>query len=803
MIFKKINIFILWFLVVEMSALIKSMIKSTDPSEQCTIWSKKHIFNTSNTHYLNMTSILVEFKSFDELNVSVCANLSYRVEILRMYPYDHLMLDNSLDISQFLKKFQFPEKKVKFLVLYNIKGFTQATNKSTLIHNELSDFVVSLEDSYFDFYFDGRRRINRELCIKSNFNRRSTHFFGSMKSLFMTNSPFYSKSVCPYVFANTNLQQVAFFQISNSLIYKNQLTFLDINETHQFDLNVNIKKVLLNLAYEKVSTEIINKHVFKYLQFLDLTGIVYGIQSDLFSHFTKIKLIILNIDNFQEFFQNGLKWMHLLNQDLNVNLSIASEFNENIKRVIIVQFFDPKLPFNKAYEYPDKDFCLFKDFPHTQLIYPSIIVAKHVECTCTIYWLIQYSKYYLNEDFSFYETNFLIDYPYKFESYSIRYCLKDIGFLNASLKCKFEDKLHSCHKRNSIFYHKMFELSGNLNVLYKFQWMQYLIGVIFQALFSLIAIFTNSLTIYVVRNMDKKYQKNRMYKHILVNSSFNILYSLLRLLSLMSICIYPRTSFCSRVEKYQATQYSRIYLGHLLENAVRLCCNFSYIFLSLSRFITTTKLKANHVMFRRIENLNVNRFYTAIFLVSILFSAYLPFQFKVNKFHSSFDKGYPFDAYGINYCETNFDNSIKLFFKCRLFSVLNVMNNVLNNIIFLFISACIDLFLIRFSNETLKMKLKLYNNQQSINEALKFRKNINKMILSYGILYFFSHILEFVTAILLLIYRKRLVEYCYYIFNCDIVIELAQAFNFLSISLLFFMYKRFDNNFRTCLKNIL
>ena len=51
---------------------------------------------------------------------------------------------------------------------------------------------------------------------------------------------------------------------------------------------------------------------------------------------------------------------------------------------------------SESYSFPAEDFCLYADFPHSKLIFPSIESAANLECTCTLIWLTQYYPYYTN-----------------------------------------------------------------------------------------------------------------------------------------------------------------------------------------------------------------------------------------------------------------------------------------------------------------------------------------------------------------------------------------------------------------------
>ena len=757
--------------------------------KDCDSWRENHIFIENDSHNLNRSSICVEFASFEDLMNLTCGDLKFKIDSLSIYSSRYILLDNNLDIGGFMNLFKF--SKIKLVYLQKIKGFNKISNQAA--KKIFSSYILNLEHSKFYFYLD-HQLITKEACRIENFPRRSSNYFGSIDTLFMINSPFYSKETCPYVFLNSVLYQLGLFTISNSFIFKNQFGFLDINQTQTFDLNVQIKKLLLNVAYEDLDRNLLNKYVFKELMFFDLTGIVYSIENDLFKNFEKIKLIILNIENFSTFFQSGLKWMTFLNQNINVELNDAKQFDEYKNRAIIVQFFDPKLVFNIPYEYPNEDFCLFKDFPHNQLIYPAIVVAKQIECSCTIYWLIQYSKLYLNDDFSFYKVKMVTDYPFNFETYSIRYCLKEKNYSKIITECNFKKMSEKCLGYNYEVNRK-FTFSGNLNNSYHFKWLQFIIQVIIQSLLCAVGIFTNTITIIVITNLDPKLLDNPMYKHIRINSIFNIVYCFLGITSLMGVCIYEISSFCSSLAKFVITQYYQIYFDHFFKNVVRLCSNISYIALSLSRFLSTTKTSETFKVFKKFSQTRVKFFYLIILSISIILSMHMPFEWKVNKHHNNLDKGSPFDAYDINHCQEEFVDSKSSAVKCNLFAVLNMINNVVNNIAFLFLSVFIDICLIKFSNDNLMRKLALFTDVNVINEAKKFKKRINKMIISFGILYFLSHVMEFTVAVLFLVFSRQLKDFCYYSFYCNEVIELVQTFNFLSVSLQFFFFKRFDRNF--------
>ena len=175
------------------------------------------------------------------------------------------------------------------------------------------------------------------------------------------------------------------------------------------------------------------------------------------------------------------------------------------------------------------------------------------------------------------------------------------------------------------------------------------------------------------------------------------------------------------------------------------------------------------------------------------------FQYKVNKV-VFLDKNLPFDSFGLNFCENNdfityYNLDIK--FKCNLFKAFNTVNNILNNIVFFVLSVCIDMCLIQFTNRNLARKVKLFSISESLalQQAIKLKEKASKLTLFNGMLYFISHIPDFVVSILLLIYGEKMSNFCFSLFSCVELLQIMQSFNFFSLAFQFFIFKKFDKNF--------
>jgi len=332
--------------------------------------------------------------------------------------------------------------------------------------------------------------------------------------------------------------------------------------------------------------------------------------------------------------------------------------------------------------------------------------------------------------------------------------------------------------------------------MFHFKWLEYLIEIYLQPVLACMGVLTNLLNVILCERMRRqaKLTKNVMYKHMYANSLFSLLYCLIRSLSLINTCIFPANSFCSSVLKTKSAQYFKIIVGLFACNTIKLCSNFSYISFSTSRLFLSGANQSTR--FHRFEKFNLKLYYALVCVFSSLLSTPMLFKYKPNEYYSSFDKNFPYDAYGINYCNIAPFRVESFVTLCRMFPILDMINNVLNSIVFMFVSLLLDACLFKAAGETLRRKKDLLRDVTHLEEAVKCREHITWFVLLNSLIFFCSHVPEFVTQILLLVYARRLSDFCYYYFSCSKILEMSQAANLVAISVSFFIYHKFDKNFR-------
>jgi hypothetical protein len=629
---------------------------------------------------------------------------------------------------------------------------------------------------------------------------------------------FFNNKICPYVFLNTKLVRLDLYEISDSLIFRNRLEFLNISETNGFSINNKLGYINFYVYNGAVTLTNLNPFAFQPLKFLIIKGNLEQFDENLFENFKEISFISVKSDDLINFFHRGTKWLNSINKNLNVSLS-SLDFRKNIHKLVSVEFaVQSFLFFNKFYTFPDEDICLFKNFPHSQLVLPLMVFDNTKfnphEFSCTLAWLVQYYPFYFSNNFTVFSQYINMETEESLTFADEILIQFQIGLAQEKFNtCNFSQRFEKCDFNTDF---KTFPLNGLESSKFALKWFQYIIEVYMRTFLCVIGLITNFITLKVIRN--KKHAKNfarSTYKHIFVNALFNIGYCLIYLFSLMNICIYPKTSFCSSIFLTEFAQYFYIYVILFLGNTFRLCCNISYIFFSISRFALSGTSNKNRLR-KLIENQNIKRFYFIVFFLTLGFSSFLLFENKVNKLFQDFNGLDTVNlnrnnAYDVKYCESNrselIKSSMKFFFipsfyiGCEIFKWFNLVNNILNNGLFLIISIFVDIFMIRYSNKLIEKKKTL--NSPHLNEAIAYKTKLNKMIITNGALYFFSHAPEFiVTLIYNFVKSDSFINFCYELYDCTSIIEMAQAFHFISIGFQFFIFLKFDQNFKHSIQDL-
>jgi hypothetical protein len=757
---------------------------------ECENESKKYLSNNKRSDEENLTfSFMVNFKEFNDLILK--CNQTYNItKYVSMWPKKPLILDKNIVLKKIFNQSRIDS--IEIFEIGNIKGIDLNSRPFILARNRFKQVTfLHIFHSNLDTYSNSVL-INSDECSLEKYNR-TIHFIKFMYGIRFHQSR-YPQKWCPYFFKDFDAVNLVLKEIKNSFLSKNRLNFYQLNTTFVF-----LKKLYalqLIMTYETLDNKNLSPSLFKNMEYFGVTGVLNGIQSDLFIDFQNLKIIDLAISNLKELFHQGNQWM----DSLNINKSKKSK--KHAKNSLILKFIYLKqsVSFDSIYEFPNEDLCLFKEFPHERLVYPLIVPGKQLECTCTLLWLQSNITKYIDE------IKLTKDYNLNYQEEYVESSFKNVFlYCNESFNvshCNFNQTFKLCpshHKDNREFAHKIV-FQNDIDILYMIKFLNFILLVILQPIFCLIGIVHNTLTILVIKNKNKKKEfQEPMYKHIIINAVFNIIYCLIISFKLINTCIfYSPSVFCSSVYQEEWAQNLKIVLVQFLGTSAKFCSNFSYIIFSISRLWLITRRKVNNA------NDKNKKLYTLIYifvlvLTSFIFSLFKLFQYRINNYFytNTSNKEFPFEIRDEIYC--NDENNR---FQCKLFYIFKIANRSLNDVLFVILNLIIDLVLLVKYRKHMKRKLKQINDVAQHKLIEKNTKYINRMILFNSLIYVLSHLPEFTMTLLLKVYSKKISNFCNDKLSCDLLNEEAEFFSFISIVCQFYVFKIFDRNFKSSLNQM-
>ena len=226
----------------------------TNQTDQCRTWIVEHVFENTELHRQSEmhSFIYVQLKNFNELTSINCTNLlKLPTEFLLINADQDTLVEENIHFNEILNMIAFPANEFKPKIqINNILGFNQYENRAKENFDHIK-YEFNLDKVKFDFYLN-KTLITRETCRHENFYGKQIEYFWPMKSVFFNNEVSYSRPVCPYVFLNSHLLQLGLHQITNSLIYKNRLEFLNIDHEIPSNISLNIQHLWYHRKIELV-----------------------------------------------------------------------------------------------------------------------------------------------------------------------------------------------------------------------------------------------------------------------------------------------------------------------------------------------------------------------------------------------------------------------------------------------------------------------------------------------------------------------------------------------------------------------
>ncbi|CAF0826340.1 unnamed protein product [Brachionus calyciflorus] len=219
----------------------------------------------------------------------------------------------------------------------------------------------------------------------------------------------------------TQINMIYFYNISSSAIRSCKF-YINI----YIHVNYRTPNIVFIDSNFNISTHFLSN--FLYLNSLTIHNSDVILDDGLFRYFDSLFFIYLKLNDYKKFFKSTQnKWLLSYGSykpiDFNDCFSITKKNGMNF--IYEIEF--------DAYDFPNEDFCYFKDFPHQKLVFPVVKYNQNLKCTCTLIWLIQNLKLK-----SFIQSKNLDEIT---NSVIIK-CLKNLDKINKG--CDFNNRLKAC-----------------------------------------------------------------------------------------------------------------------------------------------------------------------------------------------------------------------------------------------------------------------------------------------------------------------------------------------------------------------
>ncbi|CAF0778807.1 unnamed protein product [Brachionus calyciflorus] len=564
----------------------------------------------------------------------------------------------------------------------------------------------------------------------------------------------YHPKLCPLIFYNLKMRILKFKSIQNSFISKNIFSFMSINFSNKFKL----KSLRISTYKLSLKSDLLNENVFDNLEELSIMGYLDLIDSSTLKTISTLDKLFLDLFDTQKFLIKHLNWLNQLNSSLDKQMTFY-------------------LTNREEYKFPNKDFCIYKNFPNFNLIKFAITSTK---CTCSILWI------------------------------------RKICDNRQNISCDFEKLIKNC----DLFQITKSQFKTDFSLVYKGEYLfyaAYLNNISFYITLtgSIFGFLTNLISMLIV--MQKKNLKNKfetkMFDLIKYASITDFLYSFIKLFHLTYFCSALNASYCSKYFGNYALQYLEIYLHDFLGGFLKTFSNILRILVSIFRSITLDKESRLIFIYKFLsENFNLLKklIFFGVFIVLILF-------FNVDKLNATVVKfkNVYFDPDYIGFPIKNFFTKKSNFVfngfyiiaeeqkDNNFYFILFVINFIFNILLLPVLLIIADIYLLLkfryFMNKSLEIKEKLRGNNpkdQKLKQMEQKKIKISIRIWLNSSIMMFFRMLE-LSVILYILVLAIVYEFCKDAQKiCDNLLDFSNVFYVLSCSYTIVVYYQLSKPFQ-------
>lgn len=482
----------------------------------------------------------------------------------------------------------------------------------------------------------------------------------------------YKRPVCELLFMNTRVVSIGFGKIFESFFKTNYPRFA--TQTPR-ELNSRVKYLDFQAYDIPFDSRILNVRIFRQIETALLSGHLRSIQNDLFLHFKKIRYISMFYSNFENLFKRqGIEWIRSINSDVHVDLRNDTSIQEQkhlVTKIYLDSGSDLLLHMTSSI-FRDRDFCVFKNYPFDQLIMlDSIPDYFRQNLTCLASWLFQYHL-------KIPTAGILITLYYNL-SYHINITA-----------CNYSRYLALCKRDHRIG-------TGQRRILESLEFLvfsEFLLIVATPIVCSTGIVFNTIVIIVLTKKKFEKEFKQKQYTYMVIYSVCNVLVCYLQILILINTCQQPFGLFCSSIRTWQSVQYTKLVLGEFFLYFFISMSNFTHVAFALCRLSLVGSKKGKFLEF--VSTAGSKKLILVFVILSTLVTLIKPLLYSIVS---------PRDQQMliVDYDKLDFPS---LFYKYKTLKelnihmykfrfILNVMYDFINYCVFVLASIAIDLVLLR------------------------------------------------------------------------------------------------------------
>ncbi|CAF1061250.1 unnamed protein product, partial [Brachionus calyciflorus] len=559
----------------------------------------------------------------------------------------------------------------------NINAYKTFSQQSLILKN-ITKFVLSedlffypfkeiiISEANFMFYLNNSFKLPCDFNYFESFRIKNMNYNSFTSSLTLDSTIKYPDRICPYIFYFTSLSTLSLFNLTES----NKLDFIPVKSNK----NAVIFHLIIKDSHISLDKNIISTDMFYYTNSISIKDSnLIKIESNTFIGLESLKKILVSNS-----YLNDTVWLQNLNHHkISEDFYDCYSFLKKYKYPIPYKFYlILNMSLNEQnYFFHNKNFCSFANFPHSKLVFPILNFKIKQNCTCNILWFIlnwKLNNYIKSKDTTYYDMN----------TSSLNECFNK--FDTRIRHCDFKKKLKECNVslKESQYYFKC----DPKRHYYQKGCIQNFIGIIFMILISLIGLFLNILSIFILR--DSEFKEN-MYRYMKIKITFE------------TMCLV--TLFLNGIVKYSVDFYTLFFLKSCdldfrLESQALIFIKF-YIVNFITYFSITCSLLSNFLMvIDRYVQISSNQLFLSVYTTKSPYKIVLPVIVVMGGF---------LNLNQIFYC--NVDNCVE-----------NTQNNLTRYMMFFFqdffnftiiiISFVINIKLVNFVRDKEKKKNNLLNN---------------------------------------------------------------------------------------------